>query len=180
MADGPTLHPAGDWTAAVEGAVRAEVDRGRRWLRLILGLSILLMVATLVLLAIGVIDVADLRRSVPPIGAATQRLESGQGTLAQRQAEIDRRLRAAEAELARLTQELKASPPPAAEPAPRRRVAGPGPLERRVAEMDRRLQRVESAASAAEVDRARIDGRLNRLDEAVGRLGAAIGPQSAP
>lgn len=180
------FNPSADWTAAVEGAVRSELIRRRSWQRLVLGLSLLLTVATLALLAVGVLDVTELRRSVQPTVAATQRLQASQAAMAQRQAAIDARLREAETALAVLTLELQspqagraASAAAVEATAPRRR-RGPTPLERAVAGIDERLQRVEAASSAAEVDRGRIDERLQRLDEAVGRLGASLGPQSAP
>lgn len=179
-----------DWTAAVEGLVRTEFVRRRNWLRVYLALLLLLMAATLVLLVMGVAEVTDMRRSVEPVVATTQRLDVTTSTLTQQQAALDARLARAETELATLTASLRAQADPAGAasapvaapaPAPRRRSpTRPSAIERKVASLDQRLRQVEAAASASEAERARVDARLQRLDDAVIRLGGSIGPQSAP
>lgn len=174
-----------DWTSTVEGAVRGELERRRRWLRAYMALLVALMVATLVLMVMGVTEVADLRRQVEPTVQATQRLDVSTAALSRGQATLDARLSQAEATLAELKADRSAAPKaapaadavPAAPPARRR---GPSKLERAVAGLDQRLQRVEAAASAAELERSYLTGQMLRLDATVTRLGAALGPQSAP
>lgn len=181
-----------DWTSTVEGAVRGELERRRRWLRAYMALLVALMAATLVLMVMGVTEVAELRRQVEPTVEATQRLDVSTAALSRGQTTLDARLSQAEATLAELKADRSAAPAPAAAPAapttaptpavqaapPRRR--GPSKLERAVAGLDQRLQRVEAAASAAEIERSYLTGQMLRLDATVTRLGAALGPQSAP
>ena len=82
-----------DWTSTVEGAVRGELERRRRWLRLYMALLVALMAATLALLVLGVTEVAGMQRAIAPTVAATQRLEASTAALGQGQAALEQRMK---------------------------------------------------------------------------------------
>ena len=167
---------ASDWTAAVEGAVQAEIERRRFWLRLYLAFLLLLTVLTLILMALGAREVFELRREVEPMASSTRRLEAVSANLGKDQSALDARLRQAEIQMTSLAADVRAALSvsralSAAAAVPRAVLDLPRQVERlstNVSALDRRVRHVERESSAA-ADRqtradARLDQRLSRVE----------------
>lgn len=185
-----------DWTATVESAVAAEIERRRFWLRAYLGLVLLLTLVTLVLVWLRRDEsIKQIEQRVRPVAAATDRLSGQHVALARHQVDLGDRLARLESEVLALDSELRATPKAAptlaaqATPAPlpaavRRLPAQQARLNDALTAVDLRLQAVEVAGRDAARGRGQLDQRLARLDATVAALEqqrvAAAAPLPAP